>query len=174
LTAWSENIEYFNYCNEIKSTPNWKNWSYYCGVLTVNGTLISAWIWVSHLNPIWKFKLEFINKNWEKAWANKEAFIGWSTNWIKPVVWGKTIDWVWYSEHVLARMQPIWMQYVDVKWLVIDWRWIPPIIIKNVLKNWKQTTWTREWTIDIIYDNIFITVSKDLKRIITVIKKSWN
>jgi len=114
---------------------------------------------VSHANPVWKFKIDFVKKNWEKAWGNKEAYIWWRTNWIKPVVWWKTIDWIHYTEHVLAKMQPIWKQYVDVKWLVINWRWIPPIVIKNVLKNWKQTAWTREWTIDIIYDNIFITVS---------------
>ena len=70
-------------------------------------------------------------------------------------------------------MQPIWKQYLDSKWDIIEWRWIPTTVVRNVLENWVQTIWTKANTIDILYDNVFITVSDDFKRVITVIKKSW-
>lgn len=50
-------------------SADWKNSSYYCWVLTVNGILIAWGLGVSHANPVWKFKIDFVKKNWEKAWG---------------------------------------------------------------------------------------------------------
>ena len=129
LTAWEENVEYFNYCSEIKSTPNWKLPSYYCGVLTVNGILISWWIWISHLSPVWKFKSEFIKKNWEKARANKDAFIkywGLSSK-LKPI---KSFDSHIFTDHVYwaNNTKSKFLQWADIKAIIREW----------YAKNWKK------------------------------------
>jgi hypothetical protein len=62
-------------------------------------------------------------------------------------------------------------QYLDSTWKVIDGRWITPNVIFNTIKNGIQTTDPEPGKIRIIYDNIFVVVSDDFKRIITLRKQ---
>jgi hypothetical protein len=88
-TAWTENVTYFNYCNEFTTPPDNEDPSYYCWALTVKGLLIAWWLWNKHTSPRGAFnkkrKVEFSNahknlkytetkwqKLWKTVWSSKD------------------------------------------------------------------------------------------------------
>ena len=78
---------------------------------------------VSHANPVWKFKIDFVKKNWEKAWGNKEAFIKyWGlASKLKPI---KSFDSHIFTKHVFNstdKNASKFIKWADIKNLIKEW-----------------------------------------------------
>ena len=132
---------------------------------------------VSHANPVWKFKIDFVKKNWEKAWDNKKAFIKyWGlASKLKPI---KSFDEHIFTKHVFNSVDPKsskFIEWINIKLLIREWyNKSNKKIIKSVSEN--STTWKIIDTLRIEVDmwKIIWKANKQTSKLRIIVDYEWN
>jgi predicted double-glycine peptidase/ElaB/YqjD/DUF883 family membrane-anchored ribosome-binding protein len=139
--------------------------------LGLSGQALRAWL-VAKYGTQWAENIwATLVRGWQAEKAMAVEAIKAADVWMRPVPGWITVNGIFYTEHVMARMAPEGYRYIASNGELLIWRWIPPSVVQNALKNGVKVIGRELGTIELTYDNIFLVVSADLKKIITVMKR---
>lgn len=92
------------------------------------------------------------------------------TSWPGPENGKQIIDGIEYTQHALARMAPKEHVFIDKLGQKIEGRGIPPSVVKNAIEKGQKNLGNTSSEIKIIYQNIRVIVSNNLKKVISANK----